>query len=73
MEGAIISIDAIGTQVNIAQDILDKKARYFLAVKDNQGALDEQVMEAFRYNRPIDAATRMDADMAVLRLGIAAY
>lgn len=31
VEGAIISIDAIGTQVNIAQDILDKKAHYFLA------------------------------------------
>lgn len=36
IEGAIISIDAIGTQVNIAQDIINKKAHYFLAVKDNQ-------------------------------------
>ena len=62
MDGAIIPIDAIGTQVNIAQDILDKNAHYFLAVKDNQGALNEQLTDAFRYNRPIDTATRMDAD-----------
>ncbi len=61
IEGAIISIDAIGTQVNIAQDILDRKAHYFLAVKDNQGALNEQVIDAFRYNKPTDSASQMDA------------
>jgi len=62
IEGAVVSIDAIGTQINIAQDILDKKAHYFLAVKDNQGSLNEVVTEAFRYNRPIDTATQMEAD-----------
>ena len=62
IEGAIVSIDAIGTQVNIAQDILDKKAHYFLAVKENQGALNEAVIDAFRYNKPIDTATQMEAD-----------
>ncbi|MDE5644718.1 MAG: ISAs1 family transposase [Muribaculaceae bacterium] len=61
IEGAIISIDAIGTQVNIAQNILDRKAHYFLAVKDNQGALNEQVIDAFRYNKPTDSASQMDA------------
>ena len=62
IEGAIISIDAIGTQVSIAQHILDKDAHYFLAVKDNQGALNEQLIDAFRYNKPVDTATQMDAD-----------
>ena len=62
IEGAIISIDAIGTQVNIAQNILDKNAHYFLAVKENQGALNEQFIDAFRYNKPIDSASQMDAD-----------
>ncbi|MBD5244473.1 MAG: ISAs1 family transposase [Barnesiella sp.] len=62
IEGAIISIDAIGTQVSIAQQILDKDAHYFLAVKDNQEALNEQIIDAFRYNKPVDAATQMDAD-----------
>lgn len=46
IEDAIVSIDAIGTQVNIAKDILDKKAHCFLAVKDNQG-LNEQIIDAF--------------------------
>lgn len=62
IEEAVVSIDAIGTQVNIAQAILDKKAHYFLAVKENQGALSEQITDAFRYNTPIDTATQMEAD-----------
>lgn len=62
IEGAVVSIDAIGTQVNIAQDILDKRAHYFLAVKENQGVLNEQIVDAFRYNTPIDTATQMEAD-----------
>ena len=62
IEGAVISIDAIGTQVKIAQDILDKNAHYFLAVKENQGAMNEQIIDAFRYNKPVDSASQMDAD-----------
>lgn len=62
IEEAVVSIDAIGTQVNIAQDILDKKAHYFLAVKENQGALNEAITDAFRYNKPLDAASQMEAD-----------
>lgn len=62
IDGAVVSIDAIGTQVNIAQDILDKKAHYFLAVKENQGALSEQIVDAFRYNPPLDTAAQMEAD-----------
>lgn len=61
IEDSVVSIDAIGTQVNIAQAILDKQAHYFLALKENQGALNEAVIDAFRYNKPIDAATQMDA------------
>lgn len=62
IDGAVVSIDAIGTQVNIAQDILDKKAHYFLAVKENQGAMNQQIVDAFRYNKPLDTATQMDAE-----------
>lgn len=62
LEGSIVSIDAIGTQVNIAQNILDKKAHYFLAVKENQGALNEAIIDAFRYNKPMDTASQMEAD-----------
>lgn len=62
IEGAVVSIDAIGTQVNIAQGILDKNAHYFLAVKENQGALNEAAIDAFRYYKPLDTATHMEAD-----------
>lgn len=60
--GAVVSIDAIGTQVDIAQQILNADANYFLAVKDNQGALNEAIIDAFKYNKPIDTATQMEAD-----------
>ena len=43
IEGAIVSIDAMGCQRDIAQKILDKKADYILALKGNQGTLREDV------------------------------
>ena len=43
IEGAIVTIDAMGCQRDIAQKILDKKADYVLALKGNQGSLREDV------------------------------
>ena len=43
IEGAIVTIDAMGCQREIAQKILDKKADYVLALKGNQGSLREDV------------------------------
>jgi predicted transposase YbfD/YdcC len=43
IEGAIVTIDAIGCQRAIAQRIIDKKADYVLALKGNQGTLREDV------------------------------
>jgi predicted transposase YbfD/YdcC len=43
IEGAIVTIDAMGCQRDIAQKILDKKADYLLALKGNQGSLREDV------------------------------
>jgi predicted transposase YbfD/YdcC len=43
IEGAIVTIDAIGCQRDIASAILDKKADYVLALKGNQGSLREDV------------------------------
>ena len=43
IEGAIITIDAMGCQREIAQKIIDKKADYVLALKGNQGSLREDV------------------------------
>jgi predicted transposase YbfD/YdcC len=43
IEGAIVTIDAMGCQREIAAKILDKKADYVLALKGNQGTLCEDV------------------------------
>src|SRR6266478_9972275 len=43
IEGAIVTIDAIGCQRSIAQQIVDAKADYVLALKGNQGSLREDV------------------------------
>src|ERR1700676_2419191 len=39
VEGAILTIDAMGCQRDIAQMVIDKKADYVLALKGNQGSL----------------------------------
>jgi predicted transposase YbfD/YdcC len=43
IEGAIVTIDAMGCQRDIAANILAKKADYVLALKGNQGTLREDV------------------------------
>jgi predicted transposase YbfD/YdcC len=43
VEGAIITIDAMGCQRAIAQKILDKKADYVFGLKGNQGTLRDDV------------------------------
>src|SRR5262249_24129174 len=43
IEGAIVTIDAMGCQRNIAQKILDKKADYIFSLKGNQSSLREDV------------------------------
>ena len=46
IEGAVVSIDAMGCQRVVAKKIIAKKADYILALKGNQGTLREDV-EAF--------------------------
>lgn len=41
--GAVVTIDAIGCQTEIAQQIVDQKADYLLSLKGNQGTLHEDV------------------------------
>jgi predicted transposase YbfD/YdcC len=43
IEGAIVTIDAIGCQREIARKMVDKKANDVLASKGNQGSLREDV------------------------------
>jgi predicted transposase YbfD/YdcC len=45
IKGAIITIDAMGTQKAIAEQIIDSEADYVLALKGNQGTLHQAVIE----------------------------
>jgi predicted transposase YbfD/YdcC len=45
IRGAIITIDALGTQKAIARQIIDQEADYVLALKGNQETLHDQVIE----------------------------
>jgi predicted transposase YbfD/YdcC len=45
IEGAIITIDAMGTQKAIAEQIVDRKADYVLALKGNQETLHQAVID----------------------------
>ena len=47
IKGTIITIDAMGTQKEIAAQIINSKADYVLALKGNQGKLHDAVIEYF--------------------------
>jgi predicted transposase YbfD/YdcC len=47
LAGCIVTIDAIGTQTNIARTIVEAQADYVLSVKENQGHLYEDVSVLF--------------------------
>jgi predicted transposase YbfD/YdcC len=52
IEGAIVTIDAMGCQKEIAKKIISKQADYVLAVKANQPSLLEKIEKFFNYHRP---------------------
>ena len=51
LKGCIVTIDAMGTQKNIAARILEQGADYVLALKANQGNLFEDVEQLFSWAR----------------------
>jgi predicted transposase YbfD/YdcC len=48
LAGALVTIDAMGCQVDIADKIVDYKADYMLALKGNQPTLEADVEDYFR-------------------------
>jgi predicted transposase YbfD/YdcC len=62
IEGAIVTIDAMGCQRDIARKILDKGANYILALKGNQGTLRDDTELFFT-----EQAARGFADARVSR------
>ena len=47
LAGCIVTIDAMGTQTKIAEQIIEQEGEYALALKDNQGNLYEEVKATF--------------------------
>jgi predicted transposase YbfD/YdcC len=55
LAGAIVTIDAMGCQKNIAKKIIDKDGNYVLAAKDNQPTLVEAIETSFvKIDNPTD-------------------
>jgi predicted transposase YbfD/YdcC len=48
LSGTVVTIDAMGCQRSIAANIVDKRADYILAVKENQGHLLEEIEDSFQ-------------------------
>lgn len=49
VRGCVVTIDAMGTQKKIAEQIRQQQADYVLALKDNQGRLYDMVRDVFAY------------------------
>jgi predicted transposase YbfD/YdcC len=52
LEGALVTVDAIGCQVGIADKIVEHKADYLLPLKGNQATLETDVEDYFRTAPP---------------------
>jgi len=54
ISGCIVTIDAMGTQTNIARTIVEARADYVLSVKENQGHLFEDISTLFAVDQAHD-------------------
>ena len=54
LAGCIVTIDAMGTQKKIAEQIVEQKGDFALALKKNQGTLYRKVQEAFELAKKDD-------------------
>jgi len=61
LKGCIVTIDAMGCQKDIAKKIIKNEADYILAVKGNQGTLEEGVKDTARFAKPFDTDEHVDS------------
>jgi predicted transposase YbfD/YdcC len=54
LKGAIVTIDAIGCQKSVAQQIVNARGAYVLAVKDNQPTLHDAIHQHFLHLHETD-------------------
>lgn len=64
IKGAVISIDAMGTQIDIAEKIIKAEGHYFLAVKENQAGLLSEIKDVIHYNKPASTHSETDKEHA---------
>ncbi len=64
IRGATVSIDAMGTQVDIAEKILSKEGHYLLVVRENQSALLYEIKDVMRYSDPTSVHTETEKEHA---------
>ena len=60
IKGCIVTIDAMGCQKKIAEEIIDAKADYILMVKDNQKNLRLQIEDSFKTIESCNSNTTND-------------
>jgi predicted transposase YbfD/YdcC len=57
LRGCVVSIDAMGCQTKIAEQIVDQGGDYLLQVKANQKGLLENIEDSFSLLKPLETAT----------------
>ena len=63
LENTVVTIDAMGCQEKIAKTIIDKKADYVLAVKENQKQLYyRDIQDEFRFAKNSEICIDQDLD-----------
>ena len=62
LENTIVTIDAMGCQTEIAEKIIEEKADYILAVKENQAQLHEDVKDEFTFGKNIISYSDQELD-----------
>lgn len=60
IECGVVTIDAMGCQQEIAVKIIEKKADYILAVKENQKQLYRDIQDEFRFSKAKTSTTDLD-------------
>jgi len=73
LEGALVTIDAMGCQVEIADKIVAHKADYLLALKGNQPTLEADVEDYFRTAPAAETVTKTTVEKGHGRIETRVY
>ena len=61
LRGCLVTIDAMGCQTAIVEQILREGADYLIAVKGNQGQLEQDIEDTIRFCKPASRDQQVDA------------